>query len=451
VQDYGWAYVWRRARRRFTGRAGKSTVCRPLREDGANMSSAETHGPSYPAAGSAGQAEQTAGTTTASKTLDTRECLSDATFRCRILLVEDGVPNANLGSGYPRARAILEALTELGCEVTLYALIEPPRYDAAAPSDKLVSIEVISADGARGLESLLETRRNYYSVIVASRPHNMEVLADIIRRHREWFTRVQIVYDAEALFALRRIALRKLRGKQMSQRTVDKMICKELRPATAADVVTCVSDKDRDLVQSYGIGKVVVLGHSIAPAPTLSSFRDRKHLLFVGSLCDEMGPNADSLRWFFETVYPLLRKELPVGTEVMIVGAGGERLFADCFRVEGRFLGIVEDLAPLYNAARVFIAPTRFAAGLPHKVHESAAYGVPVVTTSLIASQLGWSHGEELLVGDSPVAFGEACASLYRSPALWQHLRTRALERIHTDCSPLAFRETLKDVLGLPR
>ena len=35
----------------------------------------------------------------------------------------------------------------------------------------------------------------------------------------------------------------------------------------------------------------------------------------------------------------------------------------------------------LYDRARLFIAPTRFASGLPHKIHEAAAFGLPVVTT----------------------------------------------------------------------
>ena len=44
-------------------------------------------------------------------------------------------------------------------------------------------------------------------------------------------------------------------------------------------------------------------------------------------------------------------------------------------------LGVVDDLGPLFDGARVFIAPTRCAAGSV-KVQTAAAAGVPVVTTS---------------------------------------------------------------------
>ena len=37
-------------------------------------------------------------------------------------------------------------------------------------------------------------------------------------------------------------------------------------------------------------------------------------------------------------------------------------------------------------SCKVFIAPTRFAAGIPHKVHEATANGIPCVTTELLAN-----------------------------------------------------------------
>jgi glycosyltransferase involved in cell wall biosynthesis len=43
------------------------------------------------------------------------------------------------------------------------------------------------------------------------------------------------------------------------------------------------------------------------------------------------------------------------------------------------------DLRPFYDAARVFIVPTRYAAGIPFKAHEAAAFGVPLVVSGVIA------------------------------------------------------------------
>ena len=63
-------------------------------------------------------------------------------------------------------------------------------------------------------------------------------------------------------------------------------------------------------------------------------------------------------------------------------------------------IGTVGDVMPLYQQHRVFIAPTRFAAGLPYKLHEAASFGLPAVTTSLLAGQLGWTDGKDILAAD---------------------------------------------------
>jgi O-antigen biosynthesis protein len=112
-----------------------------------------------------------------------------------------------------------------------------------------------------------------------------------------------------------------------------------------------------------------------------------------------------------------------------------------------QILGKVPDLTPLYDESRIFIAPTRFSAGIPHKIHEAAARGIPVVATSLLAQQLGWSDGVQLLVADDPKKFAEQCIRLYRDPRLWEQIRQNALEQVRQECSPIAFENTLKSII----
>jgi glycosyltransferase involved in cell wall biosynthesis len=94
--------------------------------------------------------------------------------------------------------------------------------------------------------------------------------------------------------------------------------------------------------------------------------------------------------------------------------------------------GTVSNLEPLYNVHRVFVAPTRYAAGLPYKVFEAASYGVPVVATDLLCRQLGWTDKDEILSAgaDDPKAFAAAVITLYRDKALWRRLREGASRRL---------------------
>ena len=110
-------------------------------------------------------------------------------------------------------------------------------------------------------------------------------------------------------------------------------------------------------------------------------------------------------------------------------------------------LGGVADLRPLYDEARVFVAPTRFASGIPLKVIHAAAHGLPVVATSLLAKQLAWQDGRELLQADSADDFAVACATLHEDPVLWDRVRTNALGRAAGDYSTRAFSKALDGAL----
>jgi len=187
--------------------------------------------------------------------------------------------------------------------------------------------------------------------------------------------------------------------------------------------------------------------YSIEIALTRNSFEARNDFLFVGAINSDDSPNADSIIWFGEQILPLVQESL--GEEVKLMVAG---LICHGFRTRIKhnsvqFLGKVDDLTPLYNQARLFVAPTRFAAGLPHKVCEAAAYGLPIVATSLVGLQLGWDNERELLLADDPQSFADACLRLYTDRSLWYLLRDNVIKRASEDFSPEEFSQQLKRIV----
>ena len=94
------------------------------------------------------------------------------------------------------------------------------------------------------------------------------------------------------------------------------------------------------------------------------------------SLVQDGSPNVDSVAWFLAEVLPGLRAELgDVG--FVITGRATSARVNQAGHPGVRLLGVVDDLGPIYDGAKVFVAPTRFTAGLPLKVLEAAAYGLP--------------------------------------------------------------------------
>jgi O-antigen biosynthesis protein len=112
-----------------------------------------------------------------------------------------------------------------------------------------------------------------------------------------------------------------------------------------------------------------------------------------------------------------------------------------------KLLGIVDDLETLYASCRIFIASTRFAAGIPLKVLEASARGLPTIATSVVSSQLGRTHGNDILVADEPAAFADCCWRLYEDAALWERIRIASLESVGRECSPERFDASLKALL----
>ena len=161
-------------------------------------------------------------------------------------------------------------------------------------------------------------------------------------------------------------------------------------------------------------------------------------MLFVGAFPDMSSPNYDALCWFVDAVLPLIDQELGHETRLTVAGFVAEGVDFGRVRDHPRITlrGAIADLAPLYDSHRVFVAPTRYAAGVPHKIHEAASFGIPVVATELLRQQLGWEHGQDLLASDpsDPAAFARHVLALYRSEVVWTRMRTSASERIRVEC-----------------
>jgi len=364
-----------------------------------------------------------------------------------ILVIDDRVPHADLGSGYPRCREMLTVLAGSGFNVSLYPLQFPDESWHATYATLPANIEVLLNHGNAQLSAFLNRRRGFYQTVLVSRIHNMRTLNDVLAAQPNLLDGVSIIYDAEAITAPREIMQRELRGETVSEREKFELIEQEIAAARTATQVVAVSDREAALYAEHGFHNTIVLGHCLQPAAGATPFAARRGLLFVGALHDEDSPNVDSLHWFVDSVWPLLRSVHP-DLELQVVGDNRAPSLTRLHVPGIHFLGRVEDIGPLYDAARVFIAPTRFAAGIPHKVHEAAANGLPCVATPLLARQLGWQHGVQLLAGDSAREFADNCLTLLEDSGTWEAIRNAALDAIKQECSPERFRKVLLDLLS---
>jgi glycosyltransferase involved in cell wall biosynthesis len=209
-----------------------------------------------------------------------------------------------------------------------------------------------------------------------------------------------------------------------------------------------VNDAERSRFERFGTTNVFVAGHAIDPRPTSAPFDCRRSILFVGAFSAQ-SPNEDAVSFFCTDVLPLLRAS-GCGAPLAVVGANLPERLQSIARDDSlvSWHADIDDTLPFYQDARVFIAPTRYSAGISLKVIEAAAHGVPVVCTPAVARQLGWTPGEELLAADTAEEFAAAVASLFADGALWERIRESALARVRRDYSVARFRATVHDALS---
>ena len=351
-----------------------------------------------------------------------------------VLVIDDFVPDARFGSGAPRLIQLLHALASCGAGVTLWPT--SPGFSGVDPDRQALRGIVIADRQDRGLGRFLAANPNAFDAIIVSRPHNMRHFRAAGRASN---TSARIVYDAEAIFAEREIIRQAVLGTPLGEAEAKRLLDEELSLTNDVGTVLAVNSRNAETFRQAGHRDVRVLGYAAAPAPPAPAFDRRHGFLFIGPTRGDDGPNGDSVIWFIDHVMPRLRAALGQSVPFNIAGMTGAPAVMQRAGAGIACLGPVNALAGVYAPARVFVAPTRFAAGIPLKVYDAAAHGLPVVLTPLLARQIGWMHEREALVAETPDEFAAACIRLHEDAVLWGRIRAAALERVARDCDPRRF------------
>lgn len=363
-----------------------------------------------------------------------------------LLYIDDRIPTPDEGSGWPRAFGMLRVLSQL-FKVTVF-----PKQDQTPRqpwTGRLQDMGIECIYGGRSFEEFSASRDGYYDIVFASRPHNLAQTIEPIRRH---FPHAKIVYDAEALFYARERIKRRLRGTPDDPEFVESM-SKEVALLDNADSIILVSEGEVHTVQqerrSFDLGElsnIHVIGHGIKAMPDTPGFAERKDILFIGAFHGEDTPNEDAMLYFIDEIFPLVRQQLDC--RLIIAGPNPPTSLRSRASEVTKVVGFVEDINPLYNSARVFVIPHRFAGGIAWKLSEAMALGLPSVCTPLIADQFKFNDKGPTLIGWNSQNFADQIVLLYRDQALWESKRALGLDYIQQTHCPETLDEHLASIVS---
>jgi glycosyltransferase involved in cell wall biosynthesis len=197
------------------------------------------------------------------------------------------------------------------------------------------------------------------------------------------------------------------------------------------DVILVMTEEEKEVIIRYidSATKMWLVPSGVdlnyfQPMPRIRSQRSGPVIVFGGSM--EVIFNQDAVKWFIESIFPLIKKEVP-DVHFWIVGRNPPPHILKLARRPGiQVTGTVPDVRNFYAQADVFVIPLRLGGGIKLKTLEAMAMALPIVSTSEGVRGLAVRSGEHLYIADDPLLFAKRVVELLHDPNKSMEMGARA-------------------------
>ncbi|MDG6778159.1 glycosyltransferase [Thiomicrorhabdus sp. zzn3] len=161
---------------------------------------------------------------------------------------------------------------------------------------------------------------------------------------------------------------------------------------------------------------------------TVKPYSEREHFIFIGNF--RHAPNWDAVLWLKQSLWPQIHRQLP-HAELHVYGAYPAKKVTDLHNPKQGFYikGWAPQAKPVFENAKLLLAPLRFGAGIKGKLAEAMLYGTPSVTTpigaeSMIEDNDQWPGA----IAQTEAEFVAQAVEFYHSPEKWHLAQKRGVE-----------------------
>ena len=160
--------------------------------------------------------------------------------------------------------------------------------------------------------------------------------------------------------------------------------------------------------------------------------------------------NVDAISWWLDAVWPAVRQARP---DVRVVVAGDRpapeiRRAVEKAGPRVRLLESPRDMRSVLAQSTLALAPMRCGSGVPIKVLEAWAVGVPVIATPWAVAGTSGRQGEDFrIVGTHPIEWVRAILELLDDPEARERLSENGRRRLAADYSREIVRDQLLEVI----
>ncbi len=181
----------------------------------------------------------------------------------------------------------------------------------------------------------------------------------------------------------------------------------EIEALEGFDGIAAITKKDAGFFEEHCSKAVTAIPFGVDPGKfeTHSLPADFPSLYHIGAM--NWMPNAEGVKWFLDEVWPIVNKQNP---DLKCHLAGRYMpgwLYSGCkpnIVVEGE----VPSAHDFIRSKGIAIVPLLSGSGIRIKIIESLALGKPVITTTIGAEGIDYTHEKNILIADSPGDFTKA-------------------------------------------
>jgi len=348
-----------------------------------------------------------------------------------VLIYDSQIPQSMRDAGSQRATQIAKNLSDLGFHVIYFS------PDQGVSVIDVIQFRDLGIEIQTNHESLIASLGNRSNRVRGIWIQRISVASSFFDAVRKKFPSTPIIFDTIDLVSSR-IRRENMEGIQ-SEMTLSEAIKLEEKFTAQSSLTLTVSEAEKaQLYSRVPTAKIESLWMSYEIVRDSRFKAELKNTgLFVGNF--RHTPNKVSLKWFIRDVLPkILEKNNDFVLNVIGTGLSPTEI-SDLDSKGVNFLGFVDDLGPVYEAAKVVVIPLQYGAGIKGKTCEALSHSSVVVSTTFGVEGLSLKDGVEYLLADNADSFALQISRVLADEKLRKDLSHAALSYAKANLSAESF------------
>lgn len=221
-------------------------------------------------------------------------------------------------------------------------------------------------------------------------------------------------------------------GKKQYLKVLVKRLKKyELLALKKFDAIIPITEVDAQFFKKCGIKKMFVspTGVNIETFKADSTEIQANSIFHLGAL--NWMPNQKAIKWFVEEIWGNVQKEIPEA-KFYIAGRDIPDWIFD-YNNQGKNIEVVGEVTSavdFMNSKSIMVVPLKSGSGMRIKIVEGMALGKPIVSTSIGAEGIEYTHQKNILIADSKQDFVKELVTLLQNQQKQEEIGKEAIQLV---------------------